>query len=60
MKYDIRNHEFADEDIICSPAGNKNLIIESPKKAKYIILLKGDAIAIARHFKLTTNDLGEE
>ena len=64
----IENYKFSDDDIVCSNATDidLNLDITYTEHNGYfgngegevtVILSKFDAIALAKHFKLTANDL---
>ena len=64
MEFDITKHELSDEDVSCSMANEWQVLIETINRVMGTHLStsinKQDAIALAKHFKLTTNDIGEE
>ena len=64
MEFDITKHEFSDEDVSCGIANEWQVLIKTISRMMGTHLSaainKSDAIAIAKHFKLTNEDMGEE
>lgn len=54
--FDITQHEWSDSDINCNKKSD-HLMIESNAGLSGFFLEEADAIAIAKHFGLTAEDL---
>ena len=60
MRYDIRNHEWCDNALDEVIVNNDYISIWHDAQYQRVRINTSDAIAIAKHFELTTNDLGDE
>jgi len=59
MTFDITEHEWCDREISTESILEEDIIIriKNDKFRRDVLLGKRDAIALARHFKLTNNDI---
>jgi hypothetical protein len=56
--YDLDTHEFADYAVSQAQKNDIAVTLDT-SRAPWVAIYKGDAIALAKHFKLTREDIEE-